>query len=354
MIVNKTTPGGSTQDFNFNLTGPVPGSWAGDWAGAEAFTLANGESYDTATQISGGLPEGNGYSLVETPFAGFISTGSCISDVDGTATNANPASLNLRTGETLTCNFTNTPEGSLSVTKVAFGGDSTFGFTHNIGAGTPFSIVTSGGIGSDAGALGQVGAGTYTITESTIPAGWVFVSAECQNQAQAVVSVPNGNGVDVTVASTDTVACEFTNLKTGSIVVRKVTSPAATPGSFTFTGDVAGSIGHNGTIQVSNLDPGTYTSTESANASFNLTNVTCDDNNSSGNSGTRTATFNVEAGETVTCTFTNTVPTITPPTPETPAVTHPIPVNNQWALLLLTLMVLGVGWHFRPARRKMF
>ena len=37
-----------------------------------------------------------------------------------------------------------------------------------------------------------------------------------------------------------------------------------------------------------------------------LTNITCDDSNSTGDTTTRTATFNLESGETVTCTFTNT------------------------------------------------
>src|SRR5207249_5849365 len=54
------------------------------------------------------------------------------------------------------------------------------------------------------------------------------------------------------------------------------------------------------------LAPGQYTSTETVPAGWALTSISCDDTNSTGNVGTATATFNAEAGETVTCTFTNT------------------------------------------------
>ena len=53
--------------------------------------------------------------------------------------------------------------------------------------------------------------------------------------------------------------------------------------------------------------PGTYHSTEGdPTPNFDLTNIVCDDANSSGSVGTRTATFRLDPGETVKCTFTNT------------------------------------------------
>ena len=103
-------------------------------------------------------------------------------------------------------------------------------------------------------------------------------------------------------------------LAPGTIIVEKQTDPDAAVGNFTFTGDAAGTISDNGTITVANLAPGTYTSTENdptvTPGGFTLTTISCDDGTSttpsSGDVGTRTATFKLDPGETVTCTFTNT------------------------------------------------
>jgi hypothetical protein len=43
---------------------------------------------------------------------------------------------------------------------------------------------------------------------------------------------------------------------------------------------------------------------------------------------------------------------LVPPRP--PSEPQAIPVNNPWAILLLTLMVLALGWYFRPPMRRSF
>ena len=76
--------------------------------------------------------------------------------------------------------------------------------------------------------------------------------------------------------------------------------------SFTYTGTPSGTIStNNGTITQA-VSAGQHQSVEGAAAGWDLTSVVCDDANSTGSTGTRTATFNVEPGENVTCTFTNT------------------------------------------------
>lgn len=57
-----------------------------------------------------------------------------------------------------------------------------------------------------------------------------------------------------------------------------------------------------------NIPAGAYTVTEDDPTpfGFDLTELSCDDGNSSGDVGGRTATINLDYGETVTCTFTNT------------------------------------------------
>ncbi len=88
------------------------------------------------------------------------------------------------------------------------------------------------------------------------------------------------------------------------IVVEKQTSPADHPAQWTFTGDATGAIGDNGQIQV-NVSPGQYTSTEALPwpDGWELQNIICTDDNSSGSFST--ATFNVEEDEYVVCIFIN-------------------------------------------------
>src|SRR5947207_9821933 len=76
--------------------------------------------------------------------------------------------------------------------------------------------------------------------------------------------------------------------------------------SFSYTGSANGTISSNNVSIMVNVAVGQYTSVEGAKTGWDLTSISCDDANSTGSTGTRTATFNVEAGETVTCTFTNT------------------------------------------------
>jgi len=94
---------------------------------------------------------------------------------------------------------------------------------------------------------------------------------------------------------------------TGTIHIRKATSPAGGSG-FPFTQTMtAGSftLADGGEQVFNNVPAGTYTVTEGTVAGWSLTDVTCSDTDSSGNPVARTATVHLQAGESVTCTFTN-------------------------------------------------
>lgn len=97
----------------------------------------------------------------------------------------------------------------------------------------------------------------------------------------------------------------------GSIIVEKRTNPQGSLQSFTFTGDAAGDLTDGGQIVVDNLVPGNYSSSEIVPAGWDLTSIVCNDANSTGDIGTATANFALEAGETVTCVFLNTELTAT-------------------------------------------
>ncbi len=97
----------------------------------------------------------------------------------------------------------------------------------------------------------------------------------------------------------------FADVPPATLVVRKVTSPAAQPVVFQFSGAVTANLGDGQSTTRTGLAPGRYTVTEAPNSDFTLASIICNDANSSGDTGTRRATFLLEASETVTCTFTN-------------------------------------------------
>jgi len=136
--------------------------------------------------------------------------------------------------------------------------------------------------------------GDYTITE-TAQSGWdaQTPTGECE----FTVNYPEDSGHEF--------ACTFTNVKRGSIKVQKQTEPDGDAEQFAFTGDLEGSIGDGGEIGPTSVAPGTYSTTEAAKDGWDLTSISCSDDDSSGVIATGVATFHVAAGEDVTCVYTN-------------------------------------------------
>lgn len=108
---------------------------------------------------------------------------------------------------------------------------------------------------------------------------------------------------------TDTVGIRLTsvggNNNGGTIIIEKQTLPDGSTQSFDFTGDITASLTDGNSSVPLNVVAGTYTVTESALTGWSVTSIVCDDTDSTGDIGTATASFNVVAGETVRCVFTN-------------------------------------------------
>jgi hypothetical protein len=105
----------------------------------------------------------------------------------------------------------------------------------------------------------------------------------------------------------------FTNTARGHIVVDKVTDPSGDAQSFSFNTTGAGYAGFNLTdTQAPNdqeLVPGAYSVTEAVLDTWDLTDLSCVSNLGSiiDTGSWPTATITLAAGDTVTCTFTNTL-----------------------------------------------
>src|ERR671924_1710059 len=137
----------------------------------------------------------------------------------------------------------------------------------------------------------------YSVAE-TVPSGWDLTSQTCSDGS------PVSN---INVSPGETVTCTFTDRKRGSIIVKKVTNPSPDPSDTSFSFTAGGGLSpssfslKNGQQQTfSNVVPGSgYSAAETVPSGWNLTSATCDD-------GSPVTNIDVGAGETVTCTFTNT------------------------------------------------
>jgi CSLREA domain-containing protein len=198
--------------------------------------------------------------------------------------------------------------GRIVISKTAQGGDGTFSYTVASGAtvmASP-SITTSSGSGS---VTLLVTPGVYAVTEGAPPAGWDFVGVVCGDPDGGTTT--SGATANVDVDPGETVTCTYTNRKRGRIAVRKITDPNPDPTDtrFAFTGAATGSIRNGEALSVDNLVPGTYRVTEVVPDQFELISISCDDGASPqpsfGDVSAATATFRLDPGEVVTCTFVN-------------------------------------------------
>ncbi|MBI5019088.1 hypothetical protein HZB58_02350, partial [Candidatus Gottesmanbacteria bacterium] len=277
-IIKDSQPN-SAQDFSFTTTR----------TGLTSFNLDDDADVTLSnTKFFGNLDAGS-YTVSEIAATGWtLSNITCVDPTQNSTSGlptAPTATINLAAGENITCTFTNTQQnGHLTVQKTTIpaGSQQSFAITAT-GSGT----ITGGGAGSITDSTDQtyeVTAGTYSVSE-TVPTGWTQTSNTCSN----VVVAAGGNST-----------CLITNTQKGHIVVRKVTSGA--DDTFTFT---TGGTGYNG-FSLSHgqsndqeVIPGSYTVSETALSGWSSDGGSCDN-------GETPNSLDVEAGETVTCTFTNT------------------------------------------------
>jgi CSLREA domain-containing protein len=289
VVVQKSAVGG---DETFSYTG-----------GLGAFTITT--SGGTGSQVFNNVVPGV-YAVTEgAPPAGWDFVGVVCGDPDGgTTTSGATANVDVDAGETVTCTYTNRKRGRVVVQKSAVGGDGTFSYTGGLGA---FTITTSGGTGSQV--FDNVVPGVYAVTEGAPPAGWDFVGVVCGDPDGGTTT--SGATANVDVDPGEEVRCTYMNRKRGRIAVRKITDPNPDPTDtrFAFTGAATGSIRNGEALSVDNLVPGTYRVTEVVPDQFELISISCDDGASPqpsfGDVSAATATFRLDPGEVVTCTFVN-------------------------------------------------
>jgi plastocyanin len=288
IVVVKDAQPNDPQDFSFTAGGGLsPSSFSLD--DDSDGTLSNTRTFANV------LP-GSGYSVSESVPAGW-------SLASATCDDGSPISnINVAAGETVTCTWTNQRHGQIHVIADSQPNDAQdFSFTAGGGLSPAgFSLDDdSDGTLSNTQAFNDVAPGSgYTIGEST-PAGWDLSSATCDDGS------PTFN---ISVGPGEVVTCTFTNVKRGRIVIVKdavpddpqdfsfTTSGGLSPASFSLDDDSNGTLSNTQTFN--NVAAGTYSVSEQPTSGWVQDGATCDD-------GSTTASISVAAGETVTCTFTN-------------------------------------------------
>jgi len=275
-------PAGDPQLFNFNR------SWGAD------FQLDDDDPiYDSDWTLTPGGP----FSVSEDLPAGWSQTSAvCTSSLSGVV---DPASFMLVAGEQVDCVFTNTRLARVTVDKVtAPAGDPQL-FNFNRSWGADFQLDDDDPIYDSDWTLTP--GGPFSVSED-LPGGWSQTSAVCTSSLSGVVD-PAG----FMLAAGEQVDCVFTNTKACHIIVDKVTLPAGDPQSFEF--DPSWSDANflltdaGGTYESGPLTAGLVYSVVEVDlpAGWSATSATC----SGDDDGTSPASIQLDPGEVVTCTFTN-------------------------------------------------
>jgi hypothetical protein len=97
--------------------------------------------------------------------------------------------------------------GTIKIRKVTENGDGTFGYTTTGGLSPSTFNLSNGGLRT----YSNVVAGSYSVTESTLPSGWTFKSLICTVSGSGTSATPSGTTVSITLAGGGVVDCTYTN-----------------------------------------------------------------------------------------------------------------------------------------------
>jgi hypothetical protein len=198
------------------------------------------------------------------------------------------------------------PSSTITIIKNTLGGNDTFGYTTTGGGGLPpsFDITTLGGTGQASN--DGINPGSYTITESTPPAGWSFTSLSCTSTGGASTSTSGAEAsIEIPVTGGASVTCTYTNAHAATLIVKKLVindnggTKVATDFSFTVNGGSATAFVQDGSDPLKgkntlSVPAGTYNVVEDGTpiAGYTTTYDNCSGSLTSGGSATCTITNN--------------------------------------------------------------
>lgn len=301
---------------SLTLQKTVVNSYGGQ-AQASNWTLSAGSSAGTLqdtgpTVASGSAFQAGAYTLSEAPTdpQSAVTNGyqsgnwSCSGTGSWNADDSRHVTLGI--GQSETCSITNSDKPAhLTIVKhTGTEGNGTFGFSVTGRDGS--SITTIEGSGS--ASYSDLNAGTYSITETSMPEGWHLSDVSCTVNDSPSTPTSVEGGVSLALSNGDNASCTFTNTKKGTLIVKKVVvndnGGSAKASDFYFKvngGDVVqfDADGENHLI----VQPGVYTIRENTADGYTTSYSNCSE-------------VSVPASGEATCTITNN--DVQPPTPAQP------------------------------------
>ena len=333
-IIKNTVPDGA-QDFAYTTTGSGLSGFSLDDDGVNTGT--GGDILNT--KVFNNLVPGP-YSVTETlPVTGYDLTALvCIDSGTGTTTTetlaTGEAAITLGAGGSVTCTYTNTQRGSITIIKNTVpDGAQDFAYTTTGSGLSGFSLDDDGvntGTGGDilnTKVFNNLVPGPYSVTETLPVTGYDLTALVCIDSGTGTTTtetLATGEAA-ITLGAGGSVTCTYTNTQRGSITIIKNTVPdGAQDFAYTTTGsglsgfsldDDGVNTGTGGDILntkvFNNLVPGPYSVTETLPVTgYDLTALVCIDSGT-GTTTTETlatgeAAITLGAGGSVTCTYTNT------------------------------------------------
>lgn len=211
-IIKDAIPDDS-QDFSFVATGSGVVNFDLDDDGDNGNGLSNSRTFPN-------LLPGN-YSFTEGAVTGWDPSLVSCDSTDGNDTlGVGAVAINVSAGENdVTCTFTNTKRGSVTIVKDTVGGDDSFHFDSGTLPVPGFNITTVSNTGSQS--FNDLIPGTYDVYE-TVPAGWELTDLDCTD-SDGGSSVDLAQGLStIDLDPEQSITCTYTNSKLPKLTVIKV------------------------------------------------------------------------------------------------------------------------------------
>ncbi len=278
-----------------------------------AFTLKGGATYANTRVLANTGTYAAAYVVSEQASANYdlaaiaCTTGAYSKAVKDLA--ARSVSIKVAVGEKVACTFTNQRKtGKIIVVKDLVPYTDAGRFDLKVGDKVVKAAAGDGDSGYDV-----VPTGTYQVSEYADYLGDYVRSTTCKKPNGYVVASGSG-AVDVPVGAGDVITCTVKNVRKAKLIVIKHTVPADATTDFPFTLDGSPFTLKDGQSETRTVTPGdmhTVVEADPAALGYKLTELTCTKGYPAVATGatsvaTRTATVTPEAGETVTCEYTNT------------------------------------------------